>query len=252
MAGEAKYASIGGGKLYIKPIINGVPQIGEEYFGVTSDVNIKTSVEYKERENTEASEISIDVKVATKKTVGISFTTSEISPAVLARAFKAELTTVTQASGTVTSQSLTIGAKGLSYSVSKKMISSLIVKDDADAVIYALGVDYVVDAKRGSITILENGSITDDETLHLSFSYAEISYSNLEAMMSSSLEATLIFKSEPLNGETYDYTFHKVSLNQSGDFALKGSDFTTLTFEGDVLKDSTQLSGSEFFKIEKI
>ena len=54
------------------------------------------------------------------------------------------------------------------------------------------------------------------------------------------------------HGKQYEYTFYKVGLTQTGDQALKGEDFATLSFEGEILVDDTQLTGSQFFTIKQI
>ena len=63
---------------------------------------------------------------------------------------------------------------------------------------------------------------------------------------------SLLFVSCAGNGISYTYTYHRVSLLASGDFALKNStEFAKLSFEGTMLADES-ITGSGVSKLFKI
>ena len=106
-----------------------------------------------------------------------------------------------------------------------------------------------------SITFITGGSggIVATDVIHVTADNVAYNDIRIEAFIDSILEGQLRFVSRPANGLAYIYTFHKVSLLTSGDFALKSAEeFTTVSFEGDMLSSEliTGEGESKLFKIE--
>jgi len=252
MASQSKYYNTGGGELKFTPIVNGV--LGtEEDFGQTENINFSTDMETLTHDNTESCTSYEDMNILKKVTGKLNIETIEISPIMLERAFLGAKTSSTTASATDTADTVTFVALGVGYYVGVKFLSNLVVKDDGDVTTYVLGTDYTVDVDRGIIAAVDGGAITAGDTCNLTYDNAEYSDVNIEGFINSKLEGVLTFESCAANGLSYKYTFHRVSLLASGEYALKSSDeFIKLTFEGTMLASEliTGSGVSKMFKIE--
>ena len=236
---SADYLSTGGGKLYIKSIVGGVKQ-PMVYFGSTDDIKLTSNVTYIEHKNTEQSVSVTDKKVATDRKATITFTSSEISPEMLSRAYMGTKATVTQAAGTAVAQVLTNIAFDTFYDTGIVKITQMVVKDSTDTTTYVEGTDYTYDKNTGYITFLASGgTIVAGDEIHLTIDNDSYDKTLVASLKGEQLEGELIFISDPQAGEKYRYTFKKVDITATGDFALKSADFTTISFEGEALVDDT-------------
>ena len=101
-----------------------------------------------------------------------NLTLHEWNAANLAWALAGGYTARTASSGTVAAEAVTAGAVGEYVELAHPDVSSVVVKDVSDVTTYVEGTDYSVDAKLGMITILDGGSITAADVLHIDYSYA--------------------------------------------------------------------------------
>lgn len=251
MSSSADFLTTGGGKLYIKPIVLGVKQ-PMQYFGATDTVTLSSAVEYIEHKSTESRVAVTDKKVAKSRTATLNFTTGEISPEMLARAFQGEKVDVEQAEGTAVAKTL-VGVKvGYIYDLGLVKITSIVVKNTDNATTYVEGTDYNYDKNTGYFELVEGGTITEASTINLTVNHGAYTKTNVAALMGSQLEAELVFISAPQAGQKYRYTFKKVSISATGDLALKSEEFATITFEGEALVDDsvTDPTLSSFFDME--
>ena len=259
--GQTKYYNTGGGSLKFTPIVNGV--LGTEAdFGQTENVAFSTEVETLKHDNTESCTTYEDMSILKKVTGTLNIETLEISPDMLTKAFLGTNNTIsivinaiatTPALGFVTATALDvaypIGVKHLD-------VATIVVQDDADTVTYVLDTDYTLSTMNDVtyITFLTSGgTITADDVLHITADNVAYNDVSIEGFTETKLEGVLVFNSCASNGISYVYTFHKVSLLASGDFALKSAEeFAKLTFEGTMLA-SDLITGdglSKLFKIE--
>jgi len=130
----------------------------------------------------------------------------------------------------------------------------VLVQDETDTVTYVAGVDYEISAalkddKIGRIKVLEGGAITDDETLHVTFGYADMTYSVIRAMVNTQVEGSFRFVSDNPAGGQRELSIWRVSLTPSGDTAFIGEDWSTLGFAGEILKDEVGHPGSPYMDI---
>lgn len=254
MALSTDYISTGGGKLYIQLWVNGVLSNDTSYFGITDEVTLTSAVDQIEHPNTETNVQRTDKKVAKKKTAMVKFTTAEVSPDMLARAFVGKVNTIAQTAQTAQPVTITSASKGFVYDIGYVAITALVVKDATDITTYTLGTDYTYDANSGMIEILPGGTIADAADLHLTVTADAHSRLVMAALTDTTLEARLIFISDPQSGSKWKYTFKKVSIVAQGDIALKGEDFATIEFEGEALVDDsvTDPNLSDYFDAEEL
>jgi len=259
---SSDYYTTGGGKLKFSKLVNGVYQ-AEEDFGQTENIGFSTTIETITHDNTEGATAFEDLNILKKVTGKLNIETLEISPKMINRAFLGADNTVVIANNAISSNVslgyLTATQLNTPYDIGIKYLttSTILVKDDTDTDTYVLDTDYTLstDAKTGitTITALSSGSILALDILHITaenISYNDIS---IEGFIDTKLEGRLVFISDAANGISYKYTFHRVSLSASGDFALKSSgEFVKLTFEGAMLASETitDVGTSKLFKIE--
>lgn len=120
----------------------------------------------------------------------------------------------------------------------------ILVQDDADTVTYVAGTDYEIDITLsdddiGRIRIIETGSITDEEVLHVTYQYAGLTYTNISMFANTQVIGKLRFVSDNPAGTQQELQIWSVSLTPSGDTAMIGDDWSTLGFVGEILKDET-------------
>ncbi len=258
---QSKYYNTGGGSLTFTPIVDGVLGV-EEDFGQTENISFSTEVETLTHDNTETCTTYEDMNILKKVTGKLSIETLEISPTMLTRAFLGSNSTtsvIENATGTTPALGfVTATALDTAYAIGVKHLddSTIVVQDDADTVTYVLDTDYTLERK-GDVTYItfptSGGTITADDVLHIVADNSAYDDITIEGYIDTKLEGVLTFTSCASNGVSYVYTFHRVSLLASGDYALKSSEeFAKLAFEGTMLA-SELVSGagiSKLFKIE--
>jgi len=253
MSAQSKYYNTGGGELFFTPLVDGVYGT-ETAFGQTENVSFSSEVETITHDNTEGSTTFEDLSILKKVTGKLTIESVEISPDMLEKSTLGDkfVTLIPASTGTTTD--LVVSAFDKALYVGVKHISNVVVKDDTDATTYVEGVDYSVDGDTGTITVLSSGgTIAVNDTLHVTFDNEAYNDIRIEAFMNSKLEGKLRFVSNPANGLAYTYTFHKVSILASGDYALKSADeFSKISFEGALLASDliTGNNVSKLFKIE--
>ena len=127
-------------------------------------------------------------------------------------------------------------------------VTSVVVKDTiVTPNTYVEGTDYTLSKKGGYIVILEGGSITAGLALALTVNAPSGTGTLINAMQLDALQGRLTYTGEASVGDSHEYVLEKVSLNASGDVALKSGEFTTISFEGSVLKHLGKYFTTETF-----
>jgi hypothetical protein len=152
-------------------------------------------------------------------------------------------------SGSAEVNSLTGGSKSVSTAA-----PGILVQDSTDTTTYVAGTDYEIDItlsddKIGRIRIIEDGSITAGETLHVTYQYGALTYTNISAFANTQVVGKLRFVSDNPAGNQQELEVWSVSLVPSGDTAMIGDDWSTLGFTGEILKDETNHPLSPYMNI---
>lgn len=249
---STEFISTGGGMLYIQLWVAGVLSDDISYFGITDEVLLSSAVDQIEHINTETSTQRTDAKVGKKKTAMIKFKTAEVSPAMLSRAFIGATNIVSQTIATAEAVVVSLAKIGYTYDLGYVGITSIVVQDSGDTITYVEGVDYSLDKNAGLITMLEGGTFAADAEIHVAVTAPAVQREIVAALKGDSLNARLIFVSDPQSGEKWKYTFKKVSIVSQGDIALKSDDFAMIEFEGEALVDEsvTDPNLSDYFDAE--
>ena len=128
-------------------------------------------------------------------------------------------------------------------------LEDLVVTDAAGTTRRVQGDDYTLDPDYGYVRKLSDGDIIDTDLI--SYDYEAVDRSYIWGMSAGSVERKLIFVSDKDdNGIRQRWTFHKVNILLNGDFPLIGEGAAVLSVTGTVLKDTSQASGQEYYKVE--
>ncbi|MFA5669924.1 MAG: hypothetical protein WC967_11815 [Balneolaceae bacterium] len=239
---------ITGGALFIEPYATDGVTLGDKIaFGTTDEITLSTEVEKVQHNDTETKESVLDGDYVVGRTVTLSFTTADISPTMLSRAYLGSTSAVTQSAAVdvaVVTAAVIIGGR---YNTGYRNVTSVVVKDVTDATTYVEGTDYTLAKKGGYIVILDGGSISATDVLHLTVNAPAGTGTLINAMQLDALQGRLTYTGEASVGDSHEYVFEKVSLNASGDVALKSGEFTTISFEGSALKHLGKYFTTETF-----
>ncbi len=120
----------------------------------------------------------------------------------------------------------------------------ILVQDSTDTTTYTADTDYEIDTtlsddKIGRIRVIETGSITASEVLHVTYQYDALSWTQVSAFANTQVIGKLRFVSDNPAGNQQELEVWSVSLIPAGDTALIGEDWSTLGFTGEILKDET-------------
>ena len=120
----------------------------------------------------------------------------------------------------------------------------ILVQDSTDTTTYVAGTDYdclelLKDDEIGRVITYSTGTITDAETLHLTYMYRAETYQRIKAFANTQITGMLRFVSDNPAGLQQEIRVWSVSLAPTGDTALIGDDWSTLGFTGEILKDET-------------
>lgn len=130
----------------------------------------------------------------------------------------------------------------------------VLVQDDADTVTYVSGTDYIIeptlkDDVIGRIKFLGGGTVTEAQTVHVSYGYAAVTYHTIETFANTVVEGVLRFVSDNPVGMQQELEVWRCSLAPDGDTAMIGDDWSTMAFTGEILKDASGHPDSPYMTI---
>jgi len=132
---------------------------------------------------------------------------------------------------------------------SVETLEDIVVTDSAGTTRLVQGTDYSLDVDYGYVRRYSAGSSVDTDLI--SYDYEAVDRSYIWGMSAGSVTRKLIFVSDKDDqGIRQRWTFHKVNILLNGDFPLIGEGAAILSVTGTVLKDTTQASGQEYYKVE--
>lgn len=114
-------------------------------------------------------------------------------------------------------------------------VTAVTIKSADDATTYTAGTDYVLDAKRGRFYIPETSTIDGSKDLKLAYTPVANTRDRVIAK-GTRVEGSLYFEARNGMGQNKNYFMPYVSLTANGDYALKGEDWQTMSFNVEVLK----------------
>lgn len=226
-------AILAAGNVYIDRLDSDGNPTGYRLEGSTADFKLTPENEEKEllsRGRDTYGQAIATVMVPGKTKIGMTLQTP--SSDSLAMAVLGTTTPGSQSAGSAVSEVVTANL-GYYVELDYQKVSNVVVKDSADVTTYVEDTDYIVDEMAGMIKAIDGGSITYEETLHVSYDYAAYSYADIvpNADPSRRFKVKLAGKNFA-DGKLVDILARKVVLATSGDLGFGGDDFLTLELEG--------------------
>lgn len=240
---------ITGGALFIEPYATDGVTLGDKIaFGTTDEITLSTEVEKVQHNDTETKESVLDGDYVVGRSVSLSFTTADISPTMLSRAYLGSTSAVTQVAAVDVAVPITAAVINGRHDTGYRNVTSVVVQDtEVSPTTFVEGTDYALAKKGGYIVVLEGGSITAGIALTLTVNAPAGTGTLINAMQLDALQGRLTYTGEASVGDSHEYILEKVSLNAAGDVALKSGEFTTISFEGSVLKHNGKYFTTETF-----
>lgn len=214
------------------------------YFGNTPELAISTTSEDLKHYSAEAGIKELDASVALRTDRSLTLSTDNISPENMALLFLGTKEVVATAAGHVVAEAIpgaSVVKGGLiqlgvvpTNLLGARNVTAVTVSKGGVALVE--GTDYEVIPASGMIHILpESATVGDGDALTVDYS---VPASTSERILSGSvaIEGAFRFISENATGTDTDFLMPYVRLMPDGDYALKGDDWQTIKFKGDVLK----------------
>ena len=241
---------IGRGKVYLDRFLDGTETTtGEVHIGNAPSLKYNTTTGGVDHFSSDQGVNVLDDSAVTQVTRKGTLTCDNVIPDNISLFLFSTTTTVTDAGGTVTGETIASAKPGATYQLGTSAVkpsgirdlsttpSDTVVKGSAGTPTYVLGTDYTVDYVRARITILATGSITSGAALKVDYKTVANTRSQVRAG-NSPVYGTMRYIAANTTGPNYDYFFPKVKVTPSGDFELKGDTWTTFTFDFEILTNS--------------
>lgn len=237
---------LGRGKLYFDKFtdLETMALSGERYLGNTPSLNMTSTYQNLDHYSSDYGLREKDDSVTLQLDRAGNFTCDNITMENVALVFGTEPVTETQTPTTATAENLIV-KRGMYYQLGTSAavpdgvgtISNLLVADDA-AVAIPAAANWEADLQRGRLHILENAAvILDGDTIEATYDTAG-GTTQLVIDEGTEVEGALRFIADNPKGTNKNYYWPRVKLTASGDYALKGDTWQTMTFNFDVLSKS--------------
>lgn len=233
------------GRVFFNPLNEATDEYqGELYLGNCPSFGISIETEKAEHYSSEAGLREKDASFVMEVKRDGQLTCDNMSAANVALFLSGSTGTITQASGTVTDESHTV-IPGRYYQlgqtpqtpVGARKVSAVSITPAAGGAAYSAGPDYVLDAERGILQIIAGGAITAG-AIKVTYTKAAVEWEGIRSGASGELRGSLRVASDNATGQNRDFFLPLVSLIPSGELPViaEGTDFTSMTFDADVLK----------------
>lgn len=247
-----KYYS-GQGSLYmaVRNAITGKP-MGFSKIGNVPELTLNIETTKFEHKESESGARLIDLTIVQEKKGTIEFVLENLSLDNLAVGLWGEKATV--AGATVSDEVIAIPqavASGMRFPLAHPAVSAVTVTGPGGTPSYDAGVDYVVDARNGTITILADivtAASAAATTIEVSYTYA--GYTKLDAFTQVvAPERWLRFEGlNTVDGKAVILDMFRAQFDPLTGYGLLNEELAQVTMTANLLADTTQLTGSQFFK----
>jgi len=214
---------------------------GERDLGNAPAFSFNISIEKLEHFSSRGGLKAKDKLVISQMTPSCTFTLDEITAENFGLLAMADVIKVTQTGSTVSNEAHTAHV-GMRFETAKRDISAVTVTNVAGTTTFVNGSDYILDTtlkddKIGRIYIPVGSTIPEASIVHVDYTCASCTYTEVRAFKQTQVEGKLRFVSDNPAGKQMEVQIWRVSLTPSGDTAMIGDDWSTLGFTGEILKD---------------
>jgi len=165
---------LGSGLVYIDRKVNGVYE-GLRLIGNATKFEIKENSEKKERISKKRTNYGSALNtVYVKQPAEVNITLDDLDKENLALTFLGSSSSINITGATVADEAQTAYQDRV-IQLDQRNVSAVVVKDVTDTTTYVLDTDYsIVSANTGLIKILAGGAISDEDVLHISYTYGNM------------------------------------------------------------------------------
>jgi hypothetical protein len=215
---------------------------GFRYVGNTPSFNLTISQDKLDHFSSDAGVRVKDKSIILQVDYSGNLVMDDLNSANLSLFFFGNQSTLSQTSATAQSESFTGTTQGYAYQLGMttgnptgvRQISNVVVTVSASS--KTLGTDYTIDAARGTITVVEGGTIADGSTMAVTYDRAAVSRKQVISG-TTQVEGALRFESYNPQGEKNDFYMPYVRLGPNGDFELKSDEWQQLPCSVEILAD---------------
>ncbi len=239
---EANNLVLGRGKVYGALYVGGVLESTERYFGSTTAFNLTAEANNLDHFSSEEGLRIKDDSVTLELNRTGTLTTDNNSGANVAAFLLADKSTLTIGSATAVAETFADVKKGqfiqLGTSTTRpggtRKVTNVVVEKGATT--YVANTDYVANLDLARIEILSTGSIADGDDIEVTYDQTATTLEQIISSANGSVEMALRFVSANAKGAQRDYYMRYVKLTPNGEYALKGDDWQSMSFNVEVLK----------------
>lgn len=238
--------TLGKGELWFSPYKTGT-QIGEglEFLGNCPTFSLTAETTKLDHYGSTRGIREKDNSVTLEKTVTGSIVTDDIKPENIARFIGGSASTLTVASSTGATSAFTDVVQGRRYQLGvttntptgARNVSNVVVETGATT--HVANTDYIVHAELGMVEIVVGGGIENGDDIEVTFDIAA-STRSLVVSSVNDIEGELKFISYNAEGPLVDYFMPRVKLTPNGDFQIISEEWTTISWNVEVLTRGSQ------------
>jgi len=244
---------LGKGALYFDRFDSSGNKTGELHLGNCPDFSVAIDVSEKEHKSSLTGVATVDKKVTEQVTATVKFTLEEFVTENLLIALLGDEGTLTQAAGSVTTPEAYTVKTNRWYKLVYRNVSNVVVKDETDTTTYVENVDYRVDAEVGRVYIIPTGSISDDDVIHVTYDYGDLSTTIVKALENSQIQGYLRFiPATDQTGPRHECEVWKVDLRPSGEIGFISEDWAQMPIEGSITADTENHPDNPYFRLIKL
>jgi hypothetical protein len=219
---------------------------GEAEFGNCPGFTVSIESEKADHYSSETGLRQKDASVTVEVNRTATITCDNVSVENLARFLSGTVETITQTSGTVADEEITV-LKGRHYQLgrsdtdpagARNITAVVVTSDDTVPVTYVANTDYAVDLELGRLQILAGGAIDNSELIHIAYSRPAKTWKRIKTGAATELAGAIRVISDNASGEDRDFYMPKVNLTPNGELPViaEGTDFVTMEFSCEILK----------------
>jgi len=224
---------LGSGRLLIDRLTDAGVSTGYKVVGGCPKFELHMESEIKEQRSKGRNNYGQVIASATLPgKTNLAITINDLDAENMAMAFMGTKSADNQTAGTVTDEEV-VAHPGYASELEYEAVSSVVVKDDTDTTTFVEDTDYTVDARLGLITVLAAGNISEGDTLHVDYSYADVTRDKVVGADAPIIRCKLILDGKNMvNGRDVRVIVPKARLKPSSAVDFLSDDFLPLELEG--------------------
>lgn len=227
--------TVGKGRIYLFDLDGSNLPTHGRYVGNTPGFSATVETEKLEHYSSESGIQQKDASVPISIVRRFELTVDNVSLANQALFFVMSSASVAQTATPVVDEAITVQqgkyyqlGRSLSNPTGVRGVSSVVIQDDGDSTTYVLDTDYELDAATGRIKIIEGGSISDNDVIHVDYTPEAGAREQLTATSNIVSTKALHFVADNPRGDNDDLFIPIAEIAPNGNREFIGTDWATI------------------------